>query len=350
MSIQVDATCIQLLFLLCLSKTIIVLLDLHSTGLGHSVLRIGGGLTPCVQVPDTHAHRPYNNHYRNLEKEAAGPSWAARPGTLLDCSRQTVLTRSVDAWNLVDHNKNAEGWKHNGITNPLNGDGDAVLGSQVIGYWDELQMDSIRAQLIQDVIDAVESGEITDFWDYPSMLIPYDDHPPLVEGLEGASTYIYDESGAHAPCVFGDDDQEDGEAGEAAIAAEEDAFDDLALAAMPGASISSSSSSSSSSSVSPSHAAGGVLQAETVAPVNGGLLPETLPADDVAPVDGGLQPDSEDSSTSSPAVNGSAVAPVDGGLQPVIAVADPTDKKRADASINYSGNNVAVFISFPKTP
>jgi hypothetical protein len=216
----------------------------------------------------------------------------------------------------VDHDKNAEGWKHNGITNPLNGDGDAVLGSQVIGYWDELQMDSIRAQLIQDVIDAVESGEITDFWDYPSMLIPYDDHPPLVEGLEGASTYIYDESGAHAPCVFGDDDQEDGEAGEAAIAAEEDAFDDSALAAMP--EVSSSSSVSAACSL--------TVKTVDVAPV------------DVAPVDGGLQPDSEDSSTSSPAVNGSAVAPVDGGLQPVIAVADTTEKKRADASINYSGN------------
>ena len=39
--------------------------------LGHVVLRIGGGLTPAVQVNDTHAHRPYNNHYRNLEKDAA---------------------------------------------------------------------------------------------------------------------------------------------------------------------------------------------------------------------------------------------------------------------------------------
>ena len=81
---------------------------------GHAVCRIGGGLTPNVQVGDTHAHRPYNNHYRNLETSAAVDAWNTRPGTLLDCSRQTVLDRSWDAWRLVDHDKNVAGWLHNG--------------------------------------------------------------------------------------------------------------------------------------------------------------------------------------------------------------------------------------------
>ena len=55
--------------------------------LGHCVLRIGGGLTPWVQVGDTHAHRPYNQHYRDLEKEASTTQWNERPGSLLECSR-----------------------------------------------------------------------------------------------------------------------------------------------------------------------------------------------------------------------------------------------------------------------
>ena len=57
---------------------------------GHAVLRIGGGLTPAVQVPDTHAHRPYSLHYRELEKSAAQAAWDTRPGSLLECSRQAV--------------------------------------------------------------------------------------------------------------------------------------------------------------------------------------------------------------------------------------------------------------------
>ena len=175
-------------------------------GLGHCVLRIGGGLTPVVQVEDTHAHRPYNNHYRNLEKQAAAKAWELRPGSLLECSRQAVLTRCEDAWKMVDHEKCVKGWLHNGCTNALDGTQDAQLGSQVICYWEELDMDKIREQLLQDVTDAVDSGEVTSFWQYPDLLLDYDDHAPLREGMEGAPVYIYDESGAHVQCGMDDED------------------------------------------------------------------------------------------------------------------------------------------------
>ena len=143
-----------------------------------------------------------------MEKAAATAAWDRRPGSLLECSRQSVLTRSVDAWNLVDHSKCAGGWKHNGITNPLDGTDDQ-LGSQVLPLWHELNMDAIRCQLIEDVEDAVASGEITSFWQYPELLQQYDDHPPLVDCMEPVPTYVYDESHAHADVcsaeLFGDD-------------------------------------------------------------------------------------------------------------------------------------------------
>ena len=174
--------------------------------LGHCVLRIGGGLTPWVQVGDT-----YKQHYRDLEKAAATAAWDRRPGSLLEW-RQSVLTRSVDAWNLVDHSKCAGGWKHNGITNPLDGTDDQ-LGSQVLPLWHELNMDAIRCQLIEDVEDAVFSGEITSFWQYPELLLQYDNHPPLVDCMEPVPTYVYDESHAHADVcsaeLFGDDIADD---------------------------------------------------------------------------------------------------------------------------------------------
>ena len=206
-------------------------------GLGHCVLRIGGGLTPVVQVEDTHAHRPYNNHYRTLEKEASAEAWELRPGSLLECSRQTVLTRAEDAWKMVDHAKCVRGWLHNGCTNALDGTQDAQLGSQVISYWEELSMDNIREQLLQDVTDAVNDGHVTSFWDYPDLLLEYDDHAPLREGMEGAPVYIYDESGAHGGMDADGEDCVDGDDAtplEAAMIQEEDDLDAIPVeAAMP---------------------------------------------------------------------------------------------------------------------
>ena len=74
-------------------------------------------------------------------------------------------------------------------------------------------MDATRRQLIEDVEDAVASGEITSFWQYPELLQQYDDHPPLVDCMEPVPTYVYDESHAHADVcsaeLFGDDIADD---------------------------------------------------------------------------------------------------------------------------------------------
>ena len=58
-------------------------------------------------------------------------------------------------------------------------------------------MGTVKAQLVADVRDAVEAGDITDFMDYHKLLLPYDDHSPLVDSLPTSTTYVYDESGAH---------------------------------------------------------------------------------------------------------------------------------------------------------
>lgn len=124
----------------------------------------------------------YIQHYRALEKAAASVQWDERPGSLPECSRQVVLLRSVDAWNLVDHSRNVAGWRHNGITNPLDGTVDD-LGSPVLPLWHDLHMDAIRGQLIGDIEDAVKAGEVTSFWQYPELLQPYDDHDPLADSM-----------------------------------------------------------------------------------------------------------------------------------------------------------------------
>ena len=193
----------------------------------HAVLRIGGGLTSAVQVEDTHAHRPYNNHYRKLEVAAAKRAWDLNPGKLLECSRQAVTSRAEDAWQLVDHAKCSAGWAHDGIKVPLEG-GAGLLSSQVLGYWIEIGMDGILDQVAGDVRDAVAAGDIASFWQYPELLQDYDHHEPMHEGMEGAPAYVYDESGAHGP--IGDAGEVEGEEEketeiDAAIAAEAAALD-----------------------------------------------------------------------------------------------------------------------------
>ena len=65
-------------------------------------------------------------------------------------------------------------------------------------------MDAIRCQLIADVEDAANAGEITSFWQYPDFLKADDDHPPLADCMGCVPTYIYDESGAHADELHGE--------------------------------------------------------------------------------------------------------------------------------------------------
>ena len=175
--------------------------------LGHVVLRIGGGLTPIVQVEDTHAHRPYNQFYRDLEMSDATESWKNNGGGLLDCSRETVFNRSENAWMSVDHEKCAAGWEHNGISG-------RPTGSQALPYWKEMHMDDVEAQVVEDIREEIANGTITSFKQYRELLQEYDDHAPIREGMEGAPVYVYDEGGAHAPIGDAGEDEAIGDDGE----------------------------------------------------------------------------------------------------------------------------------------
>ena len=82
-------------------------------------------------------------------------------------------------------------------------------------------MAEIRVQLLQDVRDAIESGEVSCFMDYQRLLLEHDTHDPVLDGMTHATSVVHDESSAHQPLEFGEGCMEDQEV----ISKEAEAFD-----------------------------------------------------------------------------------------------------------------------------
>ena len=151
---------------------------------GHVPLKLGGGSTPFVAVLDTHCHAAYQKSYQAAEMHDAQVQ--LRRGHTLPCtSRQTVLTRAVTCWQDLNHQRMSEvGWKANGLTLALDGSEDGAVSKTCRPFWEELEMARVREQLLVEVADAVASGQITSWWQYPDLLEPYDQHDGVQEGLE----------------------------------------------------------------------------------------------------------------------------------------------------------------------
>ena len=175
---------------------------------GHTVLRIGGGITPDVQVGDTHRHGPYTRVYRDLEAEDAQAQLQLRPSHLPNCSRQTVMDRAYEAWTEVRHTDSEKEWVQNAITNALDGSQDGDLRSDLQSLWHALRMPVIRDQIRAEITSDVAAGRLHSWSQYPELLEPYDEHVPHEEGWEDAVVEIgEDETGdVDSPCDADHDD------------------------------------------------------------------------------------------------------------------------------------------------
>ena len=151
---------------------------------GHVPLKLGGGSTPWVAVLDTHCHAAFQKNYEAAEQHDAAVQ--LRCGRTLPCtSRQTVLTRAVACWRDLNHARFSEvGWKADGFTLALDGSEDSCISRVCRPFWEELEMPQVREQLLLEVAEAVESGQIRSWWQYSELLEDYDAHEGLQEGLE----------------------------------------------------------------------------------------------------------------------------------------------------------------------
>jgi hypothetical protein len=158
--------------------------ELHA--MGHAVLRLGGGITPDVQVGDTHRHGPFTKAYRAREIEDARRSQLARPGRMPEASRQTIIDRTAAAWRDLDHSQGRREHVQDGFLNALDGSEDGLLRRDLLPVWHRLEMPAKRARIIAEVQERVRSGDLAEWSHYTRLLEPYDDHPGVREGLEGA--------------------------------------------------------------------------------------------------------------------------------------------------------------------
>ena len=139
-------------------NTIVVVLDWFAPHLDEAVddtiwaacntpLKIGGGITPDVQTPDTHRHGPYTREYRELEATEAQEQLSLRPHQLPSSSRQTVMARAMTAWKAIDHDSGEQEWIENACLNALDGSEDGEIRSDLQSVWRELHMAECRENI-----------------------------------------------------------------------------------------------------------------------------------------------------------------------------------------------------------
>ena len=160
---------------------------------GHVPLFIPGGATPWVATLDTHCHAPYQREYMNLENEDNARE-LMRGAIMPTLNRQAVLNRAADSWKCVPHDDISEkAWIHDGYLLPLN-DPNAKrnLRRQCRYIWDELCMDDAQARILAEIDFSVETGELSDWSQWPELLEQYDNHPGLTEGEDTARERLGD--------------------------------------------------------------------------------------------------------------------------------------------------------------
>ena len=151
---------------------------------GHAILLIGGHLTGLVQVEDTHLHGPMTMYYKRRETASAMQQLRIRPDKLPSTCRQTVMERAYDSYMDVDHSRCSHGFVANGIANALDGSQDCELTPDVLPFWMELDMPSVRRRIMAEVDEALSHGRVTRFEDYVTLLEEYKYHKAFSEGQE----------------------------------------------------------------------------------------------------------------------------------------------------------------------
>jgi hypothetical protein len=166
--------------------------------LGHARLMIPGGITPDVQVPDTHLNQPLNREYPNLEIRDSTLELATRADSVPSTSRQTVATRIYEAWQLSQATNEEIAWIQNGILNDLDGSEDALLRSDLQELWFAEQMPAWRQQCILEIEEEVKAKRLVSWDQYEDVLEPYEAHEPIPEGMDaGVVSVVADEAAAH---------------------------------------------------------------------------------------------------------------------------------------------------------
>lgn len=173
-------------------------------------LKIGGCITPDVQVPDVIMHKDLNQSWLAAEQIDTIEELRLRPTELPMPTRQKVVDRAWSVWKGLDHSRNVDGHWRCGVGLPLDGSGDQYVRKEVLDIWAHPQnhMADARTTLIRDLTAMYESLDeampVLDRWKLVrSLLEKYDDHRGMREGEELFDVHVDDDDNDDA----GDDDQ-----------------------------------------------------------------------------------------------------------------------------------------------
>ena len=125
------------------------------------VLLHGGGTTGVAQVNDTHLHGALSKAYQELEMHLGVVQLVLDPNSCPNRSRADCVRDLGLMWGRSDlHLTALAGWKANMIMNALDGSEDRLASSEVRAFWDELEMDTLRKDIIQDICTECEAGRL----------------------------------------------------------------------------------------------------------------------------------------------------------------------------------------------
>ena len=128
-------------------------------GRGYVRVLIGGGLSGCVQVNDTHCHGPLSKDYQAAEMQILMNLSEEFPDYLPSLSKNDCINILLPLWcSPKRHEYAARGFLDNMLTNALDGSQDALASESIRKLWLDLDMDGFRAQAMCEVTAMVGEG------------------------------------------------------------------------------------------------------------------------------------------------------------------------------------------------
>ena len=181
-----------------------------------------GGITGITQWNDLDCHAQIEARMIQLEEEDFHKQLLKRPHRVPSRDRQTLLSDSAAIWaTFAHHTQTAKSAVRSGLGNELPerrpdghfshfADQDHLVTREAADFWQENNIPVLRAQNLERVYAAVQSGKLTSWQQVPEYFLPPDD--PHDDHIEGQEIDLYDPHLAAEVVQEADSDAEGGAA------------------------------------------------------------------------------------------------------------------------------------------
>ena len=145
---------------------------------GYILLIHGGGVTPVVQPPDTDLHGPLRRKYMDMEMSFAVAEQRRNRRSLGTPHEQDCMAWMAMLWSeKTMHVEAAQGFRKTGLSLPLDGSCDFELCREAQRFWHDLQMSSLRRDVIAEVETEWRANRLPwSFDSVQSLIIPFPKH------------------------------------------------------------------------------------------------------------------------------------------------------------------------------